>query len=270
MSLYPNSTYLRDLAEEAGSIIRANFKLGMAKEWKEDETPLTVTDTAVNNLVLKVFRRDYEHIQVIGEEGSNEVQGAEYRVYCDPVDGTIPFCMGIPVSAFCISVVKEHTPLVAVICDPFNHRMWHATRGQGAFLGTNRVQVSRHTEIKRSNICMCWWGGSGYNLHGVCQKLMDAGAKWMNFASIAYFGGLVASGEMEATIFPGQYAWETAAMSLIVTEAGGKATDLFGDPIKYGDDGKMLSHGHVISNGLVHDELLRLVRDAQPSMVVMH
>ena len=235
----------------------------MAKEWKKDETPLTATDTEINDLVLFSFRRDFPHVHVISEEGNRNVDGSEYTVYCDPVDGTIPFCMGIPVSAFCISVVKDHLPLAAVIYDPFNDRMWHATRGQGTFLGENRVHVSQHPEVKRSNICMVWWKGSNHNLHSVCEKLMDAGAKWMNPASIAYFGGLVASGEMEATLFPGPWAWETAAMHLIVEEAGGKATDLFGNPLRYGTDGKMQSCGHIISNGAVHDELIKLVAEAQ-------
>jgi len=241
--------------------MRKNFGLGMRREWKYDETPLTATDTAVNELVLESLRRDFPQVHVIGEEGNHEVHGAEYTVFCDPMDGTIPFCLGVPVSSFCISVVRGNVPLVGVIYDPFARRLWQAARGQGSFLNDESVSVSRHQSVFRSNICMVWWKDSPYNLHAACQKLMDAGAKWINPASIAYFGGLVASGEFEATIFPGRKAWETAAMHIIVEEAGGKVTDIHGNEMRYGANGEI--EGHIVSNGVIHEELVAIVRDCQ-------
>lgn len=281
---YPKARHLSTVALVAGEIMRSNFKAGMKKEWKEDETPLTVTDTIINELVLKHIGESFPNVRVIGEEGVRLVPGAEYTVLCDPVDGTIPFCTGIPVSAFCISVIKGNIPLSAVIYDPFQKRMWYADKGGGAhlhyiegaessltedegrsaldlptlFQGSLRITASNHRTIYRSNICMVWWKGSLYNLHDVCEHIMNGGAKWMNPCSIAYFGGLVASGELEATIFPGQKGWETAAMQLIVEEAGGKATDIAGYPLKYSPEGEI--QGHIISNGLVHDELVAITR----------
>ena len=90
---------------------------------------------------------------------------------------------------------------------------------------------------------------------------MDAGAKWMNFASVAVFGGLIASGQIEASIFPGQKAWETGAMQVIVEEAGGKVTDIYGKPMRYGPNGEI--EGHIVSNGWIHDELVEIVRECQ-------
>jgi len=284
---YPDSHYFRKLALRAGEITRSNFALGMAREIKDDDTPLTATDTVINQMVLDAIGQDFPHIHVVGEEGSLEVPNAEYVVYCDPVDGTIPFCRGIPISAFCISVIKGNTPLSAVIYDPFQERLWEADRNRSTCLWTKKlvpasdgyvgpphtghgsyeswesspVFVSNHDTVNRSSLCMIWWKGSPYNLHGVCQKLMDEGAGWMNPVSIAYFGGLVASGELDATIFPGQKAWETAAMQLIVEGAGGKATDIHGNPIVYGKNGEI--EGHIISNGRFHDQLVEIVRSCQ-------
>src|SRR5262249_8391062 len=112
-----------------------------------------------------------------------------------------------------------------------------------------------------SHIWTDWWKGSHYNLHIVCEKLMDAGVKWISHGSVAYFGGLVASGQVEATIFPGQKGWETAAMQLLVEEAGGKVTDIHGYEMRYGTDGEI--EGHIISNGMLHSELVRIVRECQ-------
>ncbi len=284
---YPDARYLSVLASRCGEIMLKNFQLGMKKEWKSDETPLTASDEDINKLVLAGIGLSHPKVRVIGEEGSNDVTDAEYTVLCDPVDGTIPFCLGIPVSAFCISVIKGNEPLVAVIYDPFQKRMWVAEKGKGCQLHTGLdcdiaeespdpsyapsndwfpclmgsgkpVTVSKHPTVHRSNICMVWWKGSDYELHDVCKGLMDAGAKWMNPCSIAYFGGLVASGELQATIFPGKNGWETAAMQLIVEEAGGKVTDIYGKPMQYGPKGEI--RGHIISNGLIHDELVAIVK----------
>lgn len=274
----PDSGYFAKLARQAGEITRQNFCLGMEREWKEDETPLTATDTAINDLVLNELGRDFPHVRVIGEEGSDNLTEAEYTVYCDPVDGTIPFCLGVPISSFCISVVRENTPLSAVIYDPFSERLWSADKGCGCHLevGKGKIDegaigsalrplwfphlqcsVSKHSTIHKANICMVWWQGSPYNLHDVCPLIMSRGGKWMNPASIAYFGGLVASGQFEATIFPGTKAWETAAMQIIVEESGGKVTDIHGNPMRYAMNGEI--KGHIISNGLIHDQLVELV-----------
>lgn len=262
---YPGITYLMHLAREAGSITKKHFSLGMERATKDDDTPLTAADTAINQLVVDSIRKDYPHVRVIGEEGNYEVDDAEYTVLCDPIDGTIPFCRGTPISAFVISVLREHQPVAAVIYDPFLDRLWHAAHRQGAFLvsssGATQVSVSSHSKLHRANICMVWWKGSSFNLHAAAQKLMDAGAIWGNPLTIAYYGGLLASGEQDATIFPGLKGWETAAMSLIATEAGGRATDIHGNSLRYGPNGEI--EGHIISNGLIHDDLVELIESCQ-------
>lgn len=258
---YPRSDYLVSLARRAGEIMRKNFRLGMERKLKSDNTPVTEADIAINQLVIDSICRDYPQVRVIGEEGSYEPGDHEFTLLCDPIDGTIPFCRGIPISAFVAAVIKGNQPLTAVIYDPFMDRLWHAEKGQGAFLNDQPVTLSKHNTLKLSNICVVWWRKAPYNLHRVCEQLVEAEAGWMNPASIAYVGGLVASGEFEATIFPGHHGWETAAMQLIVEEAGGRATDIHGQPLQYGPRGEI--EGHIISNGHFHDELVELVRSCQ-------
>ena len=262
---YPGTVYMAKLARQAGYIMQKNFHLGMKRETKEDNTPLTETDTAINDLVVRWISKDYPHIRVISEEGNYNVDGAEYTILCDPVDGTIPFCRGAPISTFVISVIKGNQPLAAIIYDPFLERMWEAEHKLGAFLNINEkcvpIRVSKHKTILRSNICMIWWDRSPYHLNDVCAKLMDEGATVGNPLTIAYYGGLLASGEQDATIFPGQKGWETAAMQLITEEAGGMVTDIYGDPMKYGPDGEI--KGHIISNGQFHYQLVNTIASCQ-------
>lgn len=262
---YPDAAYLCNLAKRCGDVILSNFNPGMKKEWKSDNTPLTVTDTNINTFVCTTISRDYPHIRIVGEEESHDVENAEYTAICDPVDGTIPFSHGLPISTFCIVILKGHTPLVGVIYDPFMKRMWHATRNKGSFLGTKRSKVSRHALLEKSMLYAVILNSrnpSFYDTTLLGQRLAEEYAIIIDAAAIAYFGGLVATGEFDATIHSGTKAWETAAMQIIVEEAGGKATDIYGNDLCYGHQGEM--QGHIISNGKIHDALVKIIEECPP------
>jgi myo-inositol-1(or 4)-monophosphatase len=267
---YPSAEYLVGLALKAGRIIKKHFGLGMPSEIKTDGSPVTEADTAINRFVIKAIRHDFPHVRVIGEEASRDVDGAEYTLYCDPVDGTIPYSLGIPASTFVVSVTRKHEPLTAVIYDPFLGRMWVATKGVGAHLivGSNKypAKVSSHANLKCAHVGYSWRKDSPYHMHQVVPKLVEAEVVCSSLRSIAYYGGLIASGMVEAHIFPGRSMLETAAMQLIVSEAGGRVTNILGHPMRYEACGEAgVIKGHVVSNGLIHDELVSLILSCQPA-----
>lgn len=254
---FPNQIELVSLAKQAGEIMRKNFVSGMEREWKEDQTPLTKSDLKINRLVIEWIQNKYPHITVIGEEESRIIENSEYVVLVDPIDGTVPFCQGVPVSTFCISILKNSIPVVAVIHEPFTNRTWSAEKGMGTTLNNTPVQVSKNRIFSQSTISIIWWKNSIGNLHKVCNEIIEKDAKWFNLCSVAIAGGLISSGDLAASIFPGQKIWETAAMQLLVEEAGGIATDLYGNKLVYGAD--MNISGHVMSNGLIHEKLIEII-----------
>lgn len=253
-------SYLGLLAIEAGEIITKNFRK-VDRRLKDDGTPVTIVDEAINKLVVDSISRDFPDVSIISEEGNREVSGAELRVFCDPLDGTFPFCLGLPISTFCISVLKENTPLMGLIYDPFCNRVWSAARRKGAFLHGNKIRVSQRDQIDGSQLCLIWWKRSQYNAGKVNDKLLDAGGISINPLSIAIFGGLIGQGLADGSIFPGNKGWETAAMQVIVEEAGGKVTDIHGNKMVYGSKGEI--EGHIVSNGFLHDQLVEIVASCQ-------
>lgn len=267
---YPSLEFLKQIARASGAVMIQNFGLGMKFDWKEDETPVTVTDKDINLLVVERLGQHFPEVRVIGEEGSNTIADAEYTVFCDPVDGTIPYRLGIPVSTFCISLFRNGKPIMGIIYDPFSRRLWSAEKGKGAWVTyygqseqghtleqNHPISVSKQTTLDRSNLSMIWWKGSPYSLDEVHKIVMERGGHWINLASVAIFGGLIASGTVEGSIFPGKNAWETGAMQVIVEEAGGKVTDIYGNEMSYGPRGEI--QGHIVSNGLIHQELVDAV-----------
>ncbi|MDP2910084.1 MAG: inositol monophosphatase [bacterium] len=255
---YPDYPYLRKLALRVGRIIVRDF--GTKGRLKSDGSVVTLADFEINRKVIDAISHDYPEISIIGEEKSRVKRGSEYKVYCDPIDGTIPFSVLMPLSAFCISVLKNKEPIVALIYNPLciKPQMWHAVKGKGAFLNGIPAKVSELKTLSISTVCMVAWRDAPYNLGAMDYRLRYKTAKVsINPAAIACPGGLVASGYIEATVFAGKSDWEAGAMKLIVEEAGGKFTDLRGDPVMLGRP----LIGHIASNGLVHDELLAMAAD---------
>ena len=247
------------LAQIAGSIIRDNFNLTMACEWKGDNTPLTTTDTAINDIVVTKISRDFPHIAVAGEEREGIKQESEYLIVFDPVDGTMCFANGIPICTFVIAVVKNGLPISGVIYDPFQERMWHAEKGMGAYENERTISVSKHAALPRSYIWIWWRNESIRSLEAANRKLKAAGATCVSIPSVAFFGGLITAGKVHATIMPEQQIWETPAMQIIIEEAGGRVTDIDGNLLKYQMGVPM--NGHIASNGVLHDKLLQIVNE---------
>ncbi len=244
-----------DLAKKAGANIRKNFVLGMKKEWKQDGSPLTVTDTMNNDLVIRSVKERFPDHGIITEEASEVKGNGEYVWVCDPVDGTIPFSHGIPISCFSISLVRDGRPVIGVIFDPFMDRLFVGEERHGATLNGKQIHVSSSSSLKNTYLAI----GSSVDLIPIIGPLQSHGAGVLRLGVIVYPGALVASGELVATIFSGIKPWDTAALKIIVEEAGGKVTDLFGGEQRYDRD----VQGHLATNGFVHEEILEIIRKAK-------
>jgi fructose-1,6-bisphosphatase/inositol monophosphatase family enzyme len=69
----------------------------------------------------------------------------------------------------------------------------------------------------------------------------------------------VATGAFVTFVASGHRPYDIAAAKVIVKEAGGRVTNLCGDEQRYDRD----IRGAVVSNGVVHDEIVEIVRDVQ-------
>ncbi|MFZ1720545.1 MAG: inositol monophosphatase family protein [Candidatus Moraniibacteriota bacterium] len=250
--------YIVNLAHQAGAMIVSGFQSKMGETWKADGTKVTATDIDINQMVVDAVSRDFPTLRVIGEEGSNSVQQGDYALVFDPNDGTTSFKAGIPVSSFCATLVCHGQPLITCIYDPFWERMYTAKKGEGAHCNGKLIQVSHHASLVRAQVGLGLWKGCRFNMLGALAAILEADAKYSKPLSIAYWGALVAAGEFDATIFPSTNPWETAAIKLLVEEAGGRVTDIFGN-VQEHYDGEI--RGHIASNGLIHDQLSAIMRE---------
>lgn len=241
-----------DLAKQAGEIMRQNFSIGMKKDWKADNTPLTITDTTINALVLGAVKNEYPLHSFLGEEGSRIIE-SEYTWVCDPVDGTMPFSHGYPTFVFSLALTKNGESVLGVIYDPVCDRLLYAERGQGAFLNGEKISVSKDSEITTKSFISV---NGDSQLMSLRNQLVVSGCRVPNLYSCVYAGMLVAMGEFLAEVFVYKNPWDAASVKIIVEEAGGRVTSLLGDEQRYDQP----INGFVASNGLIHQKLVDMIK----------
>ncbi|MDD5146276.1 MAG: inositol monophosphatase [Candidatus Pacebacteria bacterium] len=193
----------------------------------------------------------------MGEEENYEKSKNDLWVL-DPIDGTIPFSHGLPICAFSLARVREGEVILGVAYDPFSDRLLFAQKNQGAFLNNQRIFVSKATSLERQVVGIETWSKGTYYTNlpfSVADEMSKKDIIIIHLCSIVYTAMLVAIGEVAGAYFAGNTAHDIAAVKLIVEEAGGKVTDLFGNGQSYSKPIK----GAVISNGNLHDSLLAFI-----------
>lgn len=248
------------LAKEAGDIMLKYFNsVASNPTIKTDRTIVTKADTDINERVIELLKAETPDYSVWGEEQSSIIEGSKYTWVCDPVDGTMPFSKGIPISSFSLALVNENgQSVLGVVYDPFQDRLFEAVKGQGAFLNGVKMSVSDKADLDGAYIDEELWINheEGVTFEDPKDILNKASAKITTQCSAVIMGCFVANGAYEAMVFGQGKPEDIAALAVIVPEAGGKVTDLFGNQQRYDTNIK----GAIVSNGLLHDELLDIMK----------
>jgi myo-inositol-1(or 4)-monophosphatase len=250
--------FAMDLAKQAGKVMLANFNFGMKKVIKEDGSPVTKTDLAINKMVVERVKKHFPTHGVLGEEQSNLIANSEYTWVCDPVDGTIPFSRGMPTCAFSLALTRNGEPVLGVAFDPFLNRMFFAEKNKGAFFNGKRVHVSGRRGLRDSFIAYHTWKQAKFQMRNLSDDLIfKHDVCIFPIGSVVYDSMLLAAGELDGAIFPHNTAHDVAAVKIIVEEAGGKVTDLYGNEQRYDSEN---IKGCAISNGVLHKDLLKVIK----------
>ncbi len=248
--------FAKEIAYKAGEIMLKYFNGNNGEYYKEDKTIVTKADNEINTYLIEQVKEKFPNHAVDGEE--EKFGNSDYVWVCDPVDGTCPYAKNIPVSVFSLALVVEGKSLVGVVYDPFMKNMYSAIKGQGAFLNDKKISVNNILlDDKRSISNFDNWPNSPYNIYPLITEL---GKKtyFLSIGSVIRACMCVATGEFNLALFPGtkNKNCDIAAVKVIVEEAGGKVTNLFGEEQKYNTD----INGAIVSNNLVHDEVVDAVK----------
>lgn len=259
-----NTVYLETatiLAQQAGDIIKERFGSNYEKGCKSGPSDLvTEVDRQSEDLITTGLQRKFPSHTIIGEENystrGGKEQGEGYTWYVDPLDGTTNFVYGVPF--FCVSIgLSYRGKLIAgVVYDPLRRELFTAGLNQGTRLNGRPVRVD---ETRRNLIDALLVTGypsdkkyegrlAGINYHKIIASCSNLRALGSAALELAYISCGRLTGFWENTLM----SWDVAAGSLLVAEAGGRVTDLAGNPLT------LHSHLSIIaSNGLIHNEFLQ-------------
>ena len=246
------------LADAADAITTDRFRaLDLTVERKPDRTPVTDADTAVEDAIRALLASERPSDAVLGEErGGSAATGRAWVL--DPIDGTKNFLRGVPVWATLIALVEDGDPVLGLISAPLLGRRWWAASGDGAWLreaggGERRLAVSAVSAMEDAYLSTTDLG-SWTEYHSREKYLALVDACWESRAFGDFWQHcLVAEGALDVAVECIVNPWDVAAAQVIVTEAGGRFSDLAGEP-RY-DNGSALS-----TNGLLHDETLAILK----------
>ena len=175
----------------------------------------------------------------------------------DPIDGTTNFASGIPLNLPSIAVAYHGDVVVAVLWDPHRDEVFTAIKGHGAYLNGNPISVGSEDSIGDAVVGMESPAGQEsleVALKGIVP-LMPKVRTIRMLGSSAVMLPWVANGRLTAYWTPDECAWDIAAGSLIVMEAGGRVTDL------EGNEYSLRTRKLIASNGKVHDDILQVLQN---------
>ena len=248
-------------ARAGGAVLIDGLSGARRVEMKSERASIvTEIDLASQAAIFDVVGAAHPEHVIMGEEGDGGGGDRSHVWLVDPLDGTSNYASGIPFACVSVAVRDADGVVAGAIFEPFRHELFTATRGGGAWLGTERLEVRAEPDLGRVLIATGLQSDDpdqiaaharrieALHLHSRGARLLGSPALCLAYVAA---GRLDAFYERDAT-----YAWDVAAGSLMITEAGGRCEDLDGGPLNL-DRGIANVLG---TNGRVHAALFDLIQ----------
>jgi histidinol-phosphatase len=245
--------FANTLADRAADIAMPLFHGEMHVREKADKSPVTEADLRIESMVRAAVEQQFPGDAVLGEEGG--LQGpddAERTWIVDPIDGTKNFARRIQVWATLLALRIGERVELGLVAAPGLGERYEAVRGRGARLNGRAIHVSSVDALGRSQVIFAsvgsWLGGprerAFLDVVRAADRTRGFGDFWGHM--------LVAQGSAEAMLEYGVAPWDMAAPHVIISEAGGRMTDLSGRSSWTGPQ-------ILTTNGAMHDQVLELL-----------
>jgi len=250
-----------EAAKAAGSLIREAWQKTKEIEYKSTLDLVTATDRESEQQIVKILQTRFPDHSILAEE-ETKITGSEraYRWIVDPLDGTTNFAHSYP--QFCVSIAleKDGEIILGLVFDPIRQEQFQAVKGQGATLNGKAIHASKTTDTSKALLAtgfpydrrekmdfyLSFYKAFMMTCHGVRRNGSAA-------LDLCY----VASGRLDGFWQFGLYAWDTAAGSLMIREAGGRMSDFSGKEFSvWGEE-------TLASNSLLHPEILHILQEVK-------
>jgi len=244
-----------ELAREAGSVIREAAGQAVDVYSKGLRDTLTSVDLAAERTIVEAIRDRYPEHDILTEETPASERRSRYQWVIDPLDGTGNFSRGYPCFSTSVALTYDDEPVAGAVYDAMRDHLFAACQGGGATLNGQALQVGSIETMLDTMIGMDWPrdpAGRERALQAL-ERLMPACGSLRVCGSAALGICYVGAGWWDGYWHLTLEAWDAAAASLIVREAGGQVSDLTGREWRP-QAGPLLA-----SSGRLHPELLAYI-----------
>jgi myo-inositol-1(or 4)-monophosphatase len=248
-----------DAARAAGQLLHREHPGTRQVSFKGTSTNLvTEMDGRAEAVVVDALLAQFPEDGVLGEEGGARPGRSGRRWIIDPLDGTTNYTHGLPIYAVGIALESEGAIELGVVYDPTRDELFVGERGGGAWLNETRLAVSSTRLLDVSLLVT----GFPYDARTNPDNNLTEYATFSVRAravrrlgsallDLAYVAAGRIDGFWELTLGP----WDVAAGMILVEEAGGRVTDLRGQPLD-------VNHPRLVaSNGRIHGEILGVLKE---------
>jgi histidinol-phosphatase len=239
-----------DAAKQAADIACSLFQHNLAVRIKADKSPVTEADVRCEIAIREILEARFPSYGFFGEETGLRDEDAESLWLVDPIDGTKAFVREYPMFSTQIALMRRGEIVLGVSSAPVYGELCFAERGRGANLNGKPMAVSQIATLESAAL-------SSGNM-----KTLATGSQWARYGALVAqvnrirgYGDflhyhLLAGGKIDAVIETDVNILDIAACVAIVTEAGGRFTDLTGAPIT------LQTTSVLATNGQMHAPIL--------------
>ena len=259
----PTLDFIQSIASQAGEIL-LNFSGDLDIQHKSRTDLVTEADHASEEYLIKAIQKAFPDHAIIAEESGKWQGTQDHQWFIDPLDGTLNYAHGVPI--YCVSIGYAHQGQMqlGVVYDPTRGEFYCAERGKGATLNGEPISVSNYTEMVDCMLATGFPKGvddpresnipNFIRFTEVAQTVRRIGSAAL---TIAY----VAAGRLDGFWETDIFQWDIAAGGLIVEEAGGVVTDIYGD-LNYMQEPPSI----VGANPFIHAKILDVLAEVRANL----
>jgi len=211
-------------------------------EVKDDSSPVTTVDRAVEDRLRDMIAREYPDHGIVGEERGAAAPERDTVWVLDPIDGTLAFLAGIPVFGTLIALLRDGVPAIGVIDLPVTGARWVGCEGRPTTHNGEAVRARPCAELSTALLSTSnpdFYGDAEFEAF---ERLKSA-ARWTVYGGSCLAYAQIASGRIDLGIDTGLDPVDYCALVPVIRGAGGVITDWRGNQLTLDSDGTVLAVG---------------------------
>lgn len=244
---------IKNIAKKAGAIAMSFYEKDYNIKDKENKTPVTEADLAINKFLFEELAKfGYPILSEESKDDFEKRKNAEYVWIIDPLDGTSDFIEKTDEFSILIGLVKNNKPILGVAYEPAKDTIYWAERGRGAFSDRSgkieKLHVSKITDPKEMTMLF----SRNHLLDSDIDIYKKLGIGKQRKRGSTSKICVIARGDAEIYVNTSDRTgeWDTCAPNIILSEAGGNMMDMSGSNLTYNKESPKHLNGLVVCNDM--------------------